>query len=76
LFHLLQVATPDIGNYSFVSQIKDTGLLGALVIAVAVLWRSLVEKDKLLIAVMKDVTAALTAQVESNKELRKVISGN
>lgn len=71
-------------DFNWVSQVERTGLLGALLLAVAILWRNrseeigkketqLSEKDKQILALMEHVTAALTSQVETNRELRKVV---
>jgi hypothetical protein len=48
-------------------------LTGALIIAVAMLWRSLQAKDAELIANTKAVTDALSQSAASNVELRRII---
>lgn len=53
--------------------VEHLTLTTALVIAVAILWKSLVAKDQALIASTKTVTDALSASAASNVELRKII---
>ena len=48
-------------------------LIGALVAAVSVLWRTTAKKDDQLMEMSKTVTAALTTSATSNQELRAVI---
>ena len=86
---LVQVGpVPDL---SWIGQLRDAGLTGALLVAVYFLWRSreglitridlliekkdalLLEKDKQILSMMEHVTASQTAQVETNRELRKII---
>ena len=81
-------AIPDL---SWIGQIRDAGLVGALLVAVYALWRSresmivkidliidknsgiMLDKDKQILSMIEHVTAAQTAQVETNRELRKII---
>ena len=79
---------PDL---TWLGQLRDAGLTGALLVAVYFLWRSreglitkidlivekkdavLLEKDKQILLMVEHVTASQTVQVETNRELRKVI---
>lgn len=45
----------------------------AALVAVWVLWRSLVKKDQIIISAMKSTTQALDTASSSNQELRKII---
>jgi hypothetical protein len=68
----VQAAAPatEIGA---VGSIERLTLLGALVIAVGVLWRALAEKDKQLISMTGEVTKILTLVMEAAKELRVAV---
>jgi hypothetical protein len=61
------------GEFPWLAQVEHLGLTGALLIAVVVLYRSNVKKDEQLIIATEHNTAALTAQIETNRELRKII---
>lgn len=75
---------PAVNDYSWVSQAEHTGLVGCLLFAVGVLWKNrgeelskrdvqLADKDKQIITMVEHVTAAMISQVETNRELRKII---
>lgn len=69
-----QIVTPgSVGPVDWSTQAEHLTLSGAMVIAIAVLWRALVSKDALLIQSTKIVTEALAASASSNAELRKII---
>ena len=82
---------PAIPDLTWVGQVRDAGLVGALLIAVYALWRSweqmlvkidqviekkdaqILEKDKQILQMIEHVTAGQITQVETNRELRKII---
>lgn len=55
------------------SQAEHLTLSGAMVIAIAVLWKSLQAKDGLLMQSIRTMTEALAETATSNRELRKII---
>jgi hypothetical protein len=57
-------------------QAEHLTLTGALIIAVAVLWKSLAAKDIQLVTNTKTVTEALAAAAVSNAELRRIIDSS
>jgi hypothetical protein len=76
-------STPGV-DLPWISQIERTGLLGALLLAVGFLWKSresdnavfrakVAEKDQQILTMTEHVTASLTMQVETNRELRKIL---
>ena len=87
LMLLLQANTP----VDVISQIERTGLLGAALFAVSVLWKTrreeqakkevqldakdaqIATKDAQLFSMIEHTVASMTAQVETNRELRKII---
>ncbi len=68
---IIQTAAPEaIGA---VAQIERLGLTGSLLLAVAILWRSLQAKDAQLTLVTQRVAEALAFDTETKRELRKII---
>ena len=78
-----QVTAP-IGELTWLGQVERTGLYGALLVAVAFLWKSresdnnfwrtqIADKDKQILTMTEHITASLALQVETNRELRKII---
>jgi len=64
----LSVATPDTWTWA-----EHVTLSGAMVVAIAVLWRALQAKDSQLVSATKTMAEALAATASSNHELRKII---
>lgn len=57
----------------WIKQAGQLTLSAALVVAVAVLWRALAQKDRLLNQSTKTVTEALAETASANVELRRII---
>lgn len=57
----------------WIGQAEHLTLSGAMVIAIAVLWKSLQAKDGLLMQSIRTMTEALAETATSNRELRKII---
>ncbi len=63
--------TADLG--SALSVAEHLTLTGALILAVAILWKSLLKKEELLVKSTEVVTAALSTATAANIELRKTV---
>jgi hypothetical protein len=61
------------GIPDWVNGAEHLGLTGALMLAVAILWRAYQAKDALLVESTKAVTEALSTAAASNTELRGII---
>lgn len=65
------IPLPDVGIMSSVERIT---LVGALIIAVAVLWRKVQAQDAQIVTYADQVAKNLQSSIETNRELRQVIT--
>jgi hypothetical protein len=68
-----QTAPPTAGESWSPQSLQQVGLVGALMIAVIVLWKTLQQERAAAIAAIKIVTEALATSASANSELRRII---
>lgn len=71
---VLQVPVVSVTDTNAILSVAEhLTLMGALIVAVTILWRALAEKEELIAQSIKTITEALSTAAASNIELRRII---
>jgi len=73
---LLQTVSGPAPDLTWVSQVERLGLVGALIIAVVVLWRKLDSKDNILLSTQQSVVRALESNADANRATADAVKEN